>query len=58
MSSLLSYMLIVVSVGGHKLLDGTDIGGVFPSMQSGNWSTLMQSAIVATTNNDVGLREQ
>ena len=51
-------MLIVVSVGGHKLLDGTDIRGVFPSMQSGNWSTFMQSAIVATINNDVGLREQ
>ena len=54
-------MLIVVSVGGHKLLDGTDIGGVFPSMQSGNWSTFMQSAIVLLCtfiNNDVGLREQ
>ncbi|KAJ9677564.1 hypothetical protein PVL29_022511 [Vitis rotundifolia] len=47
-----------MGTGGHNQLDGTDIGGAFPSMQSGSWSALMQSAVAETSSNDIGLQEE
>ncbi|RVW58463.1 hypothetical protein CK203_105363 [Vitis vinifera] len=47
-----------MGTGGHNQLDGTDIGGAFPSMQSGSWSALMQSAVAETSSNDIGLPEE
>ena len=46
-----------MGTGGQSLLDGRDIGGAFPSMQSGSWSALMQSA-VAETSSEIGLQEE
>ncbi|KAK8993975.1 hypothetical protein V6N11_008186 [Hibiscus sabdariffa] len=40
------------------VLDGTDSFGEFPSMQSGSWSALMQSAVAETSSNDVGVQEE
>lgn len=45
-----------MGTGGHNMMDGTDIGGVFPSMQSGSWSALMQSAVAETSSSDVGIQ--
>ncbi|XWS47941.1 hypothetical protein CRYUN_Cryun13aG0029300 [Craigia yunnanensis] len=39
-------------------LDGTDSFGAFPSLQSGSWSALMQSAVAETSSNDIGVQEE
>ncbi|XP_022769059.1 uncharacterized protein LOC111312715 isoform X2 [Durio zibethinus] len=39
-------------------LDGTDSFGTFPSLQSGSWSALMQSAVAETSSNDLGVQEK
>ncbi|KAB2055451.1 hypothetical protein ES319_A11G038600v1 [Gossypium barbadense] len=39
-------------------LDGTDSLGGFPSVQSGSWSALMQSALAETSSNDTRVQEQ
>ncbi|GLU12471.1 hypothetical protein SLE2022_291490 [Rubroshorea leprosula] len=40
-----------------SLLDATDTFGSFPSLQSGSWSALMQSAVAETSSSDVGIQE-
>ncbi|KAK8537615.1 hypothetical protein V6N12_043768 [Hibiscus sabdariffa] len=40
------------------VVDGTDTFGEFPSLQSGSWSALMQSAVAETSNNDLGVQEE
>ncbi|KAK9278620.1 hypothetical protein L1049_028193 [Liquidambar formosana] len=47
-----------VATGGYNLLDGTDYPNAFPTMQSGSWSALMQSAVAETSSGDVGLQEE
>ncbi|KAF2311226.1 hypothetical protein GH714_021055 [Hevea brasiliensis] len=44
--------------GGFNMLDGTDFLGAFPSVQSGSWSALMQSAVAETSSADTGLQEE
>ncbi|XWS60458.1 hypothetical protein CRYUN_Cryun07bG0038000 [Craigia yunnanensis] len=41
-----------------SVLDGTDSFGAFPSLQSGSWSALMQSAVAETSSNDIGVQEE
>ncbi|KAK8557501.1 hypothetical protein V6N13_013771 [Hibiscus sabdariffa] len=41
-----------------SLLDGTDSFGALPSLQSGSWSALMQSAVAETSSNDLGVQEE
>ncbi|GAB4860864.1 hypothetical protein Ancab_036024 [Ancistrocladus abbreviatus] len=38
-------------IEGHNVLDGA-----FPSLQSGSWSALMQSAVAESSSNDLGLQ--
>ncbi|GMJ00037.1 hypothetical protein HRI_003672900 [Hibiscus trionum] len=40
------------------VLDGADTFGEFPSLQSGSWSALMQSAVAETSSNDIGVQEE
>ncbi|XP_039037767.1 uncharacterized protein LOC120175137 isoform X2 [Hibiscus syriacus] len=40
------------------LLGGTDSFGGLPSLQSGSWSALMQSAVAETSSNDLGVQEE
>ncbi|KAJ8773017.1 hypothetical protein K2173_028194 [Erythroxylum novogranatense] len=44
--------------GGKNIFDGSDNCGTFPSLQSGSWSALMQSAVAETSQGDVGLQEE
>lgn len=46
------------STGGYNMLDGTDIFNGLPSLQSGSWSALMQSAVAETSSADIGLQEE
>lgn len=46
-----------VGMGGY-LLDGTDSLSVYPSVQSGSWSALMQSAVAETSSGDTGVQDQ
>ncbi|KAK8692977.1 hypothetical protein V6N13_070578 [Hibiscus sabdariffa] len=41
-----------------SVLDSTDSLGGFPSLQSGSWSALMQSAVAETSSNDIGVQEE
>ncbi|KAK8687649.1 hypothetical protein V6N13_086452 [Hibiscus sabdariffa] len=41
-----------------SVLDNTDSLGGFPSLQSGSWSALMQSAVAETSSNDIGVQEE
>ncbi|XP_022737130.1 uncharacterized protein LOC111290001 isoform X2 [Durio zibethinus] len=41
-----------------SVLDGTDTLGAFPSLQSGSWSALMQSAVAETSSNNIGMQEE
>ncbi|GMI78211.1 hypothetical protein HRI_001490400 [Hibiscus trionum] len=41
-----------------SVLDGMDSFGAFPSLQSGSWSALMQSAVAETSSNDIGIQEE
>ncbi|XVF08949.1 hypothetical protein REPUB_Repub07fG0048700 [Reevesia pubescens] len=41
-----------------SVLDGADSFGAFPSLQSGSWSALMQSAVAETSSNDTGVQEE
>ncbi|KAK2974594.1 hypothetical protein RJ640_003269 [Escallonia rubra] len=47
-----------VTGGTSNLLEGTGIPNGFPSVQSGSWSALMQSAVAETSSSDVGLQEE
>ncbi|XP_061342987.1 uncharacterized protein LOC133289133 isoform X2 [Gastrolobium bilobum] len=47
------------NTGGFNMLDGTtDSFSGFPSIQSGSWSALMQSAVAETSNSDMGIQEE
>ncbi|XP_043703445.1 uncharacterized protein LOC122653611 isoform X2 [Telopea speciosissima] len=39
-------------------LEGADYSSAFPSIQSGSWSALMQSAVAETSSSDTGLQEE
>ncbi|KAA3454408.1 Regulatory E2 [Gossypium australe] len=41
-----------------SVLDGTDSFGALPSLQSGSWSALMQSAVAETSSTDLGVQEE
>lgn len=43
--------------GCSNMLDGTEFLGAVPSLQSGSWSALMQSAVAETSSGNVGLQE-
>ncbi|GFZ17023.1 dentin sialophosphoprotein-like protein [Actinidia rufa] len=43
---------------GFNVLNDTRFLNGLPSMQSGSWSALMQSAVAETTSNDIGLQEE
>ncbi|GAY55951.1 hypothetical protein CUMW_168000 [Citrus unshiu] len=43
--------------GCSNMLDSTEILGAVPSLQSGSWSALMQSAVAETSSGNVGLQE-
>lgn len=40
------------------MVESTDLLGAFPSLQSGSWSALMQSAVAETSSADTGLQEE
>ncbi|KAJ6875208.1 hypothetical protein NC652_034821 [Populus alba x Populus x berolinensis] len=44
--------------GGYNMLDGTDFFSTLPSVQSGSWSALMQSAVAETSSGDTGQKEE
>ncbi|KAK7411354.1 hypothetical protein VNO78_02787 [Psophocarpus tetragonolobus] len=46
------------NTGGFNMLDGTDSFSGFPSVQSGSWSALMQSAVAETSSSDTGKQEE
>ncbi|XP_052875134.1 uncharacterized protein LOC108456572 isoform X2 [Gossypium arboreum] len=46
------------SINMGSVLDGTDSFGALPSLQSGSWSALMQSAVAETSSNDLGVQEE
>ncbi|KAF7838519.1 uncharacterized protein G2W53_007001 [Senna tora] len=43
---------------GFNMLDGADSFNGFPSVQSGSWSALMQSAVAETSSSDMGVQEE
>ncbi|CAJ1944179.1 unnamed protein product [Sphenostylis stenocarpa] len=43
---------------GFNMLDGTDSFGGVPSVQSGSWSALMQSAVAETSGSEMGIQEE
>lgn len=44
--------------GFDNLYESTDHMGAFPSVQSGSWSALMQSAVGEASSSDTGLQEE
>ncbi|KAM6569530.1 hypothetical protein CsatB_017515 [Cannabis sativa] len=47
-----------VGMGGLNVLDSTDYLSGQPSVQSGSWSALMQSAVAETSSGDAGIQEE
>lgn len=43
---------------GFSMLDGADSFNGFPSIQSGSWSALMQSAVAETSTSEMGVQEE
>ncbi|XP_057419280.1 uncharacterized protein LOC130713530 isoform X2 [Lotus japonicus] len=43
---------------GFSMLDGSDSLSGFPSLQSGSWSALMQSAVAETSSSEMGIQEE
>ncbi|XP_027369178.1 uncharacterized protein LOC113874997 isoform X2 [Abrus precatorius] len=43
---------------GFNVLDGTDGFGGYPSLQSGSWSALMQSAVAEASSSAMGVQEE
>ncbi|XP_061346600.1 uncharacterized protein LOC133292225 isoform X2 [Gastrolobium bilobum] len=43
---------------GFNMLDDTDSISGFPSVQSGSWSALMQSAVAETSSSEMGIQEE
>ncbi|KAL5807930.1 hypothetical protein ACOSQ3_028621 [Xanthoceras sorbifolium] len=46
------------AVGFGNTLENTDVSNSFPSIQSGSWSALMQSAVAEASSSDNGLQEE
>ncbi|KAK4252502.1 hypothetical protein QN277_014494 [Acacia crassicarpa] len=46
------------NTGFNNILDGADSFNGFPSIQSGSWSALMQSAVAETSTSDMGVQEE
>lgn len=46
------------NISDINMLDGTDSSSGFPSLQSGSWSALMQSAVAETSSSDMGIQEE
>ncbi|KAJ4713167.1 putative Dentin sialophosphoprotein-related [Melia azedarach] len=46
-----------VGTGCSNMLDNTELLGALPSLQSGSWSALMQSAVAETSSGDIGVQE-
>ncbi|KAJ7971060.1 putative Heat shock protein [Quillaja saponaria] len=46
------------AAGLGSMLENTDNSNAFPSLQSGSWSALMQSAVAEASSNDAGLQEE
>lgn len=46
-----------IGSGCSNMLDSTEFLGAVPSLQSGSWSALMQSAVAETSSGNVGLQE-
>ncbi|XP_010259566.1 PREDICTED: uncharacterized protein LOC104598940 isoform X2 [Nelumbo nucifera] len=46
------------TVGLGNPMEGPDFFNVFPSVQSGSWSALMQSAVAETSSSDTGLQDE
>ncbi|KAJ7974319.1 putative Dentin sialophosphoprotein-related [Quillaja saponaria] len=44
--------------GFGSMLESTDDSSTFPSLQSGSWSALMQSAVAEASSSDTGLQEE
>ncbi|GFZ12148.1 dentin sialophosphoprotein-like protein [Actinidia rufa] len=49
---------IDAEAGGFNPSNGTGFLNRIPSLQSGSWSALMQSAVAETSSNNIGLREE
>ncbi|XAR65525.1 hypothetical protein NMG60_11009674 [Bertholletia excelsa] len=45
-----------LAAGGFNALNSTGLLNGFPSVQSGSWSALMQSAVAETSSNDAGIQ--
>ncbi|KAJ1421832.1 hypothetical protein SESBI_13470 [Sesbania bispinosa] len=43
---------------GFNMLDSSDSFSGFPSVQSGSWSALMQSAVAETSSSEMGIQEE
>ncbi|KAF6171371.1 hypothetical protein GIB67_009512 [Kingdonia uniflora] len=46
------------STGFGNAFEGTDYINSFPSIQSGSWSALMQSAVAETSSGDTGMQDE
>ncbi|KAK3212603.1 hypothetical protein Dsin_017309 [Dipteronia sinensis] len=46
------------AVGFGNTMENTDLSNSFPSLQSGSWSALMQSAVAEASSSDTGLQEE
>ncbi|KAL6995094.1 hypothetical protein U1Q18_005230 [Sarracenia purpurea var. burkii] len=46
------------NMGAGNMLNSTEFSNGLPSVQSGSWSALMQSAVAETTSNDIGPQEE
>ncbi|XP_010258089.1 PREDICTED: uncharacterized protein LOC104597970 isoform X1 [Nelumbo nucifera] len=47
-----------VTVGFGSPMEGSNCVNVFPSIQSGSWSALMQSAVAETSSGDTGMQDE
>lgn len=47
-----------MGTGGFNMLDSTEYLSGHPSIQSGSWSALMQSAVAETSSGDTGVQEE
>ncbi|KAI5442817.1 hypothetical protein KIW84_011734 [Lathyrus oleraceus] len=46
------------NISDINMLDGTNSSSGFPSLQSGSWSVLLQSAVAETPRSDMGIQEE
>ncbi|KAJ0099754.1 hypothetical protein Patl1_21721 [Pistacia atlantica] len=46
------------TAGFGNMMENTDLSNSFPSLQSGSWSALMQSAVAEASSSDTGMQEE